>query len=137
MAALGHHDPDRGWYEEVTTSTAITVIGADQIRHRGAAEAAAKTLAVLDGRGLDGFWIHLDVDVLDRKVMPAVDSPDPDGLTYAELIGLLRALSASDLAVGAEVTIFDPDLDPDGHLAHELARVVVEGFAQSGGQRPR
>ena len=133
VVALGHHDPERGWYEEVTTATGITVISADDIRSGGAAEAAAKTLVLLEGRGLDGFWIHVDVDVLDREVMPAADSPDPDGLAYEELIGLLRSLTVSDLAVGAELTIFDPDLDPDGHLARELATAVVEGLARSGG----
>jgi arginase len=135
VVALGHHDPDRGWYQEVTTATAITVIDAEQIRRRGAADAAANARAVLEGGGLDGFWIHLDVDVLDREVMPAVDSPDPDGLTDQELITLLRELAASDLAVGVEVTIFDPDLDPDGHLAQELARMVVEALAQPDGQQ--
>src|SRR6266511_6465634 len=116
------------WYQDVTTTTVITVIGADQIRRDGAAAAAAAALAVLEGRGLDGFWIHVDVDVLDREVMPAVDSPEPDGLDYQELITLLRALTASGLAVGAEVAIFDPDLDPDGHLAQELVTAVVDGF---------
>ena len=130
VVALGHHDPDRGWYEDVTTATAITVIGADEIRRRGAGETAADAVAILEGRGVDGFWIHVDVDVLDREIMPAVDSPEPDGLAGEELIALLRVLRASDLAVGAEVTIFDPDLDPDGHLARELATLVVDGFAQ-------
>ena len=129
VVALGHHDPDPGWYEDVTTATAITVIGADQIHRDGAAEAAAHGLAILGGRGLDGFWIHLDVDVLDRQVMPAVDSPEPGGLDYQKLVALLRALIASDLAVGVELTIFDPDLDPDGHLARELATAVVDSFA--------
>lgn len=44
---------------------------------------------------------------------------------------LLQALTAADLAIGAELTIFDPDLDPDGHQAHELTAAVVEGFAHS------
>jgi arginase len=44
------------------------------------------------------------------------------------LITLLRALAACDLAVGAEVTIFDPDLDPDGRLAAELTDTVVAGL---------
>jgi arginase len=127
VLALGHHDPDPAWYQDVTTATEITVIDADQIR-RDAAAAAASALAILEGRDLDGFWIHLDVDVLDRQVMPAVDSPEPGGLNYQELVVLLRALTASDLAVGAEVTIFDPDLDGDGHLAGELATAVADSF---------
>jgi arginase len=128
VVALGHHDPDPTWYRDVTGSTAITVIGADRIRRGGAAEAAAAALAILEGRGLDGFWVHVDVDVLDRQVMPAVDSPEPDGLDYPELVALLRALAASDRAVGAELTIFDPDLDPDGRLGGELATAVVDAF---------
>lgn len=28
---------------------------------------------------LDGFWIHLDVDILDATIMPAVDTPTPEG----------------------------------------------------------
>ncbi len=43
--------------------------------------------------GLDGYWLHLDVDILDPAVMPAVDSPSPDGLAPAELTGLLAGAS--------------------------------------------
>lgn len=71
--------------------------------------------------GLDGFWVHADVDVLDPSIMPAVDAPDPGGLTYEELIGLLRPLLSAPGCAGMEITIYDPDLDPDGHLAAELA----------------
>jgi arginase len=129
VVALGHHDPDPGWYQDVSAATAITVVDADQIRRDGAAEAAADALAILGGRGLDGFWIHVDVDVLDGAVMPAVDSPEPGGLDYRELIALLRALTVSDLAVGAELTIFDPDLDRDGHLAQELTTAIADSFS--------
>jgi arginase len=131
VVALGYHDAGRRWYQEVTATSAITVVDAAKIRQEGAAQAAAGALSVLASRGLDGFWIHVDVDVLDRQVMPAVDTPEPGGLTYQELSGLLRALTAADLAVGVEVTIFDPDLDPDGHLAGELTGALVEGLPSS------
>jgi arginase len=71
----------------------------------------------LDGKD---FWIHLDVDILDPEVMPAVDSPDPGGLSYTELDSLLAALLGSPRCVGMHVAIFDPDLDDDGRLAEEL-----------------
>ncbi len=44
----------------------------------GGARAAARVRAV-DGRE-SGYWIQVDVDVLDPVHMPAVDSPDPGGL---------------------------------------------------------
>ncbi|HWD78632.1 MAG TPA: arginase family protein, partial [Kribbella sp.] len=89
---------------------------------------AAAALAHLTGRGggeLDGVWVHLDVDVLDAAVMPAVDSPEPDGIGHEELRTLLRALLADPKCVGMDVGIFDPDLDPDGRYAAELTDTLV------------
>jgi arginase len=80
-------------------------------------------------REVQGFWIHLDVDVLDESIMPAVDSPDPDGLGWDDLRDLLRTLVRSPLATGLEVTVFDPDLDHDGALAAALADLLVESLA--------
>jgi arginase family enzyme len=62
---------------------------------------------------LDGFWIHLDADVLDAAVMPAVDSPEPGGPDLDQLAGLLRPLVNHPKALGMELTIYDPKLDPD------------------------
>ncbi|MYW66848.1 arginase family protein [Streptomyces sp. SID8379] len=80
---------------------------------------------------LDGFWVHLDADVLDPSVMPAVDSPDPDGLLPDELLALLRPLLASPRCVGMNVTIYDPDLDPEGTAGALLTDLIVAAFAQS------
>ncbi len=77
---------------------------------------------------LDGFWVHLDADVLDPSVMPAVDSPDPEGLMPDELVALLRPLLASAHCVGLNVTIYDPDLDPQGTAGALLTDIVVSAF---------
>ncbi len=69
----------------------------------------------------EGFWIHCDLDVLDEREMPAVDSPEPQGLSFAVLTGVLRDLLASPLCVGMDLTIFDPDLDPTGVYAERIA----------------
>lgn len=86
----------------------------------------------LTRRGIDGFWIHLDIDVLDSALMPAVDSPQPDGLTYEDLSELLGVAVSSPLAVGLEITIFDPDRDPDGALAARLTDAIIAGFRRGG-----
>jgi arginase len=62
----------------------------DTIRRLGVEIAAGSAIAHLTRAGLDGFFIHLDADVLDDAVMPAVDSRQPDGLSYDELGSLLR-----------------------------------------------
>ena len=71
-------------------------------------------------------WIHLDVDVLDDSVMPALDSRQSDGLSYAELESLLSPVLETGLVVGMNVTIYDPDRDPDG----SAGRALVEGLAR-------
>lgn len=81
-------------------------------------------------RKLDGFWLHLDVDVLDAEIMPAVDSPDPNGLTWDEFDRLLRVLLGSSRITGMEVTIFDPDLDSDGSLAASLVDHLRKAFSR-------
>ncbi|MFC4114976.1 arginase family protein [Nonomuraea zeae] len=78
---------------------------------------------------LDGFWIHVDADVLDPSVLSAVDSPTPGGLDAAQLTELLRGLLALPGAAGLEVTILDPDLDPDGSQAALLADILVSALA--------
>lgn len=102
----------------------------DALRGRGVDEVVAGTLEHFARVGVEGFWIHLDADVLDPELMPAVDSPEPDGLNYAEVVALLRGFVRSPLAAGTEVTIFDPDLDPTGELARAFALVLAEGVGQ-------
>ena len=46
----------------------------------------------LEQRRLDRVWLHVDLDVLDQGVMPAVDSPGSPGLDFAQLAGLLSRL---------------------------------------------
>jgi arginase len=106
----------------------VPVCTAEDILRNGAGAATDAALAHLDMDGLDGFWIHCDIDVLDSAVMPAVDTPEPDGLEFQHLSDLLRELLADRRARGLEITIFDPDLDEDGGLAGELTRCICDAF---------
>ena len=74
------------------------------------------------------FWIHLDVDVLDQQIMPAVDSPGTPGLDQEELVSVLRSLLDDPRAVGLTLTVFDPDLDPDGRYAKLITKVVADAL---------
>jgi arginase len=126
VVAIGHRSLEV--FADEVLATLMTLFDVAELRRLGPSGCADRALAALAGRGVDGFWIHVDTDVLDPELMPAVDSPEPGGLTHPELIGLLQTLSASELATGVELTIFDPDLDPDGRLAAELTDTVVAGL---------
>jgi arginase len=131
VVAIGHRDLE-GIADEVL-ATPMTLVDVAELRRLGPDGAAAHALATLAGRGVEGFWVHLDTDVLDPQVMPAVDTPEPGGLTHGELVALLQPLTGSGLATGMQLTIFDPDLDPDGRLAAELTGSVVAGLAPRAG----
>jgi arginase len=109
----------------------MPVVTVGQLREWGPDTLARATVQAFEIPPLDGFWVHLDADVLDPTVMPAVDSPDPDGLLPDELVELLRPLLASPHCAGFNVTIYDPDLDPDGTAGALLADVVVAALGRS------
>ncbi|WP_166354969.1 arginase family protein [Phytoactinopolyspora limicola] len=88
--------------------------------------AATDVLSVVERSDLEGFWVHLDADVLDPAVMPAVDSPEPGGLTFDQLSTVLTRVLASPRAVGLDVTIYDPDLDPGFVHGRRLAGLLVD-----------
>ncbi len=111
----------------------IRAIPLDEIRRRGIDQAARDAVAHLDRNSLAGFWIHCDVDVLDDAIMPAVDYRMAGGLSWLELTTTLRVALASRRAVGLELTIFNPRLDPDGSLARHLVGAVVAGLQAPAG----
>jgi arginase family enzyme len=85
---------------------------------------------------LSGFWVHMDADVLDPSVMPAVDSPDPNGLAIDEVYRLLRTLVASPRCAGFQLTIDDPDLDPTP-AAHGYSRTSLSTRSRLDNAPPR
>jgi arginase len=114
------HVPD-----EHVRDTAITVIDCPEIREHGAASTLERALAAVTRPGVEGFWVHLDVDVLDDDLMPAVDYRHPGGLTWEEAEEILRGLLRAGGARGLEVTIFNPRLDSDGSLARHLCGLIT------------
>jgi arginase len=105
--------------------TAIEAIDLAAVRAVGADAAAGRAVERLSRPDLDGFWIHLDADVLDDAVMPAVDYRMEHGLSWDELETALRASVGSGRAVGIEITIFNPKLDADGSIARAFTDVLV------------
>jgi arginase len=95
------------------------------------AAAASQAVDILaNNELLDGFWIHLDVDVLDDSIMQAVDYRlGGGGLSFSELSELLKILVASDRAVGMDITIFNPLLDFDGSITHRFFSSLIRGLS--------
>jgi arginase len=99
------------------------------VRSVGAKKAAELAVERLLKEEVAGFWVHLDADVLDDRVMPAVDYRLEGGLSFEELSQVLRVLKASGRAVGIDVTIFNPKFDADGSIARQLVDAIAAGLA--------
>ncbi|HZD59758.1 MAG TPA: arginase family protein [Anaerolineae bacterium] len=109
-------------------ATGMHVFDLSYIRSVGINSAAQRAVDHLTRDTLAGFWIHIDADVLDDTIMPAVDYRLEGGLTFDELSSTLQILLAPGKAVGIDVTIFNPMLDPDGSIARELTHSIVNGL---------
>ncbi len=83
--------------------------------------------SLLSDPDLAGYGVHVDVDVLDPSHLPAVDSPDPGGVTPEALSELLSQLWPK--AVGMTVGVLDPDLDPDARCARLVSRIILDAVA--------
>ncbi len=111
--------------------TAIRVIDAAAVRELGAQRAGQDVVEHLVRPDLDGFWVHLDCDVLDDAIMPAVDYRLPGGLSWAELATVLRTAVDTGRVAGIEVAIFNPDLDTDGRIAGDLVDCLAQALSRA------
>jgi arginase len=105
----------------------LQMITLADIRQAGFESAIARVAQFLARDELDGFWVHLDVDVLDDAIMPAVDYRMPNGLGWNELVACLQTAMSSGRAIGLQVTIYNPKLDRELSAGHRLVDALVEG----------
>jgi len=96
------------------------VIGPDAVRERG----VEALLAHVPPGGR--CYVTLDMDALDGALVPGVVSAEPDGLTYAELRDMLRALAARADVVGVDLVEVNPMVDVrSGATAYLAATLLV------------
>jgi arginase len=127
VALVGYRvfdDNDRFGSEHVRDS-GITVLDYRELRAGTIPLILDRALATVTKPELRGFWVHCDVDVLDDAIMPAVDYRHEGGLSWDEAAQLLQGLLGRPGARGLDVTIFNPNLDPDGSIARQLCDLIA------------
>ena len=115
--------------QDIKKTTMINAVELVDVKKLGLKNTATLGIQTLLKNELSGFWIHLDADVLDDSIMPAVDYRLLDGITFPELSNLLKLLLLSKKAMGISVTIFNPTLDKDGSITRNFVSSIVEGLS--------
>jgi agmatinase len=78
-------------------------------------------------------FLSVDVDVLDPALAPGTGTPEPGGLTSADLLWAARTVAAGVELVGAEVVEVCPSAigsaDPAALVAERTVRDIMTGIA--------
>jgi arginase len=130
VVLVGGRADDDGEAATRLAASDILVLSHARVVSMGTERAAASALARVSNT--TGFFIHVDVDVLDPRIMSAVGSPEPGGLLPAQLVGILEPLLAHPKALGIAFAVYDPALDPDRSCARWLVNLAERLLAPSG-----
>jgi arginase len=100
----------------------MPVLGDDLVRVDPAGTGSQAARRVVERAG--DWWLHVDLDVLASTALPAVDYQQAGGLSWSDLTALTGAALSIPGCVGATVTIYNPDLDPDRLHASRIVEFI-------------
>jgi arginase len=71
------------------------------------------------------WWLHVDLDVLATSELAAVDYPQPDGLSWAQLDAITSTALTAPGCAGWSLCIYNPELDPARNDADRIISYVA------------
>jgi arginase len=123
---LGARDAETLASEGATTlADRVTVVDDIGLAADPVAQTARATVA-LD----PPWWFHLDLDVLSTEALSSVDYPQPGGIGW-DALSLVAATALNAAPVGWDVTVYNPDLDPDRSDARRIVSFIASSVAAS------
>jgi agmatinase len=99
----------------------------DEIYERGIGEITGDVIGAL--LGLDHVFLSVDLDVCDPAFAPGTGTPEPGGLSAADLLRSVRRLAAELPIAGMEVVEVSPPYDHAEITALLAHRVVLEALS--------
>jgi arginase len=129
IAMLGQRDAN--YRDEIGVSSIadrVLLHGAEEVR-RDPEPMAARAAAHV-GAQAHGWWLHVDLDVLDasafRACGAASDPTMPEGLSWAQLTQVTTMAVQAGGCRGWSVGVYNADLDPDGRDAQRVVAYLAE-----------
>jgi arginase len=129
VLTLGYResDPEQDIIAEAEMDD-ITCWSAEYVMREGLDKTAEHLNDFIKKEDVNGYWLHLDADVLDASIMPCVDCPEHNGLQFSELKVLLKTLLQSHKIIGMNVTILDPELDNNYEVTNTFSDMLIDVF---------
>jgi agmatinase len=119
-------EPEFAWQAE----QGITSFFMHDVRELGIASIVEQTTAIV---GSGPVFLSVDVDVLDPAFAPGTGTPEPGGMTSADLLWAVRALAERLELVGADVVEVIPtavgSADVTALVADRIVRETLTGIA--------
>jgi agmatinase len=119
-------EPEFRWQKE----RGVTSIFMHDIRQLGITEVVARAARAVRGGPV---FMSVDVDVLDPAFAPGTGTPEPGGMTPADLLWACRTLAAQVDLVGADVVEVAPTAvgtaDVTALVADRVVREILTGIA--------
>jgi arginase len=122
VAIVGARSLDSG-EQRLLREAGVAVYSMETVDRLGIGEVMSRAIETV-GRGTDGTWLSLDLDLLDPVLAPGVGTPVPGGLTYREAHLAVELLAETGTLIGMDVVEVNPILDrvnATASLALELA----------------
>jgi arginase len=109
-------------------SSPIRVHSTASLRKEGIERTVEQEVAYLADNA-DWIVCHLDVDVLDPTVIPAVSFPTKDGLNVQDVRTVIKRLVKTDKLRAFNLAAYEPTQDPDLAAGRAIVSLVSEIFA--------
>jgi len=100
----------------------IEIMSSMEINNKSLRETSLKINSLIDDS--DALYLSLDVDVLDPAFAPAVQTPEPDGISTYQLLEIISRINLKDL-VAFDIVEVAPQYDA-GATAAVAAKIIFE-----------
>ena len=84
----------------------------------------------------EDVYVTIDVDVLDPSIMPAVGTPEPDGMSWRQVLDIIESVALHKHVVGFDLMEFCPREGP-GACAFLLAKLAYKLIGYTAPQEER
>lgn len=108
---------------ELLERLGVKVFFMDEVKERGFKTVFREALAIV-GQAQGGFGVTLDLDAFDPKDVPAVGSPEKDGINVDDACQEFENLHKNKSFKAFEITEFNPDRDVSNQTLEVIRKIL-------------